>query len=164
MPKLICKFCAKVVILQSKNSDCDMKKICIINGPNLNLVGEREPSVYGTQPMNEYIKALTARLKDEAEVVYFQSNIEGALIDCIQEAGRTCDGLVVNAGAYSHTSIALRDALLAVPAPAVEVHISNIFAREEFRHHSYLTAACRGMVCGLGMKGYEVAVRWLIGE
>lgn len=145
-----------------------MKHIEIINGPNLNLTGKREPEVYGNTTMEEYLEGLRARFP-EVEITYYQSNVEGELIDRIQQvvrvpaAGNTSiDGLIVNLGGYSHTSVALRDALLAVPVPKVEVHLSNIFAREEYRHHSLITSACRGMVCGLGLQGYELALRSLV--
>lgn len=145
-----------------------MKHIEIINGPNLNLTGKREPEVYGNTTMEEYLEGLRARFP-EVEITYYQSNVEGELIDRIQQvvrvpaAGNTAvDGLIVNLGGYSHTSVALRDALLAVPVPKVEVHLSNIFAREEYRHHSLITSACRGMVCGLGLQGYELALRSLV--
>lgn len=138
-----------------------MKRIEIINGPNLNLTGRREPEVYGSVTMEQYLDSLRAMFP-EVEIGYYQSNVEGELINKIQEAGYACDGIIVNLGGYSHTSVALRDALLSVPAPAIEVHISNIFAREEYRHHSLVTSACRGMVCGLGLKGYELAVRALV--
>ena len=139
----------------------NMKHIEIINGPNLNLTGVREPEVYGTTTMEELVDALRRRFP-EVEVGYYQSNVEGELIDRIQQVGFTADGLIVNLGGYSHTSVALRDALLAVPAPKVEVHLSNIFAREDYRHHSLVTSACRGMVCGLGLQGYEMALRALL--
>lgn len=138
-----------------------MKHIEIINGPNLNLTGRREPEVYGTTTMEEVIDGLRKMFPD-VEISYYQSNVEGELIDRIQQAGFGADALVVNLGGYSHTSVALRDALLAVPAPKVEVHISNIFAREEYRHNSLITSACRGMVCGLGLQGYELAIRSLL--
>lgn len=138
-----------------------MKHIEIINGPNLNLTGLREPEVYGTTTMEEYIDSLR-KLFPEVEISYYQSNVEGELIDRIQQVGFRYDGLIVNLGGYSHTSVALHDALLAVPAPKIEVHLSNIFAREEYRHHSLVTSACRGMVCGLGLQGYELAIRSLI--
>ena len=138
-----------------------MKYIEIINGPNLNLTGFREPEIYGTNTMEHYLDELRVRYP-EVEVVCFQSNVEGELIDEIQRAGFKADGLIVNLGGYSHTSVALRDALLAVPAPKVEVHLSNIFAREEYRHHSLITSACRGMICGLGLQGYELAMRALV--
>ena len=138
-----------------------MRKIEIINGPNLNLTGRREPEVYGSTTMEEYLDGLRTRFP-EVEIGYFQSNVEGELIDEIQRAGFDADGLIVNLGGYSHTSVALRDSLLAVPAAKIEVHLSNIFAREEYRHHSLITSACRGMVCGLGLQGYEMALRALL--
>ncbi len=138
-----------------------MKHIEIINGPNLNLTGKREPEVYGTTTMEECVDGLRKMFPD-VEISYFQSNVEGELIDRIQQVGFRYDGLIVNLGGYSHTSVALRDALLAVPAPKVEVHLSNIFACEEYRHHSLITSACRGMVCGLGLQGYELAIRAMI--
>ncbi|WAC12236.1 type II 3-dehydroquinate dehydratase [Dyadobacter pollutisoli] len=136
-----------------------MKKILILNGPNLNLLGKREPGVYGNQSFDDYFETLKSTFP-EIELHYFQSNHEGALIDKIHEVGFTFDGIVINAGGYTHTSIALADALSAVTTPAVEVHISNIHARESFRHHSYLTSRCKGMICGLGLRGYELAVRY----
>ena len=139
-----------------------MKQILIINGPNLNLLGKREPTVYGNQSFEDYFETLT-EVFPEAELHYFQSNHEGALIDKIHEVGFTFDGIAINAGGYTHTSVALADAISAVTAPVVEVHISNIHARESFRHHSYLTSRCKGMICGLGLKGYELAVRYLLG-
>lgn len=138
-----------------------MKRITIINGPNLNLTGRREPEVYGSTTMEEVIDSLRQRFPD-VEIAYYQSNVEGELIDEIQRVGFSADGLIVNFGGYSHTSVALRDALLTVPAPKVEVHISNIFAREDYRHHSLVTSACRGMICGLGLQGYELALRVLL--
>ncbi|WP_138483393.1 type II 3-dehydroquinate dehydratase [Dyadobacter bucti] len=138
-----------------------MKKILILNGPNLNLLGKREPGVYGNQSFEDYFQTLKSAFPD-TELHYFQSNHEGALIDKIHETGFSFDGIVINAGGYTHTSIALADALSAVTTPAVEVHISNIHARESFRHHSYLTSRCKGMICGLGLKGYELAVRFFI--
>lgn len=133
------------------------KRIEIVNGPNLNLTGVREPEVYGSVTMEQYVERL-AKEFPQVEIGYFQSNVEGDLIDHIQRVGFAADGLIVNLGGYSHTSVALHDALLAVPAPKVEVHISNIFAREEYRHHSLVTSVCRGMVCGLGLEGYRLAV------
>ena len=138
-----------------------MKKIEIINGPNLNLTGKREPEVYGSTTMEEYLEGLRKHFP-EVEITYYQSNVEGELIDRIQHVGFRYDGIIVNLGGYSHTSVALRDALLAVPVPKVEVHLSNIFAREDYRHHSFITSACRGMVCGLGLMGYELALRALL--
>lgn len=138
-----------------------MKKILILNGPNLNLLGKREPTVYGNQSFEDYFQTLQS-LFPEVELHYFQSNHEGAIIDQIHEMGFSFDGIVINAGGLTHTSIALADALSAVTTPAVEVHISNIHAREAFRHHSYLTSRCKGMICGLGLKGYELAVRYFL--
>lgn len=138
-----------------------MKKILILNGPNLNLLGKREPGIYGNKSFEEYFELLKKTFPD-VELHYFQSNHEGALLDKIHEVGFTFDGLVINAGAYTHTSVALADALSAVPMPAVEVHISNIHKRESFRHHSFLTSRCAGMICGLGLTGYELAVRYMV--
>lgn len=138
-----------------------MKRIEIINGPNLNLTGLREPEVYGSKTMEMMMAELRAMFPDVA-LGYWQSNIEGEIVDRIQEVGFAADGLIVNAGGYSHTSVAIHDALKAVPAPAVEVHISNIFAREEYRRHSLLSEACVGVICGLGLQGYELAVRALL--
>ena len=138
-----------------------MKHIEIVNGPNLNLTGIREPEIYGTTTMEGYLETLRKQFPD-VEIGYYQSNVEGELIDRIQQVGFRYDGLIVNLGGYSHSSVALRDALLAVPAHKVEVHLSNIFAREEYRHHSLITSACRGMICGLGLLGYEMALRSLI--
>lgn len=137
-----------------------MKRIEIINGPNLNLTGLREPELYGTTTMEEYVEALRKQFP-EVEIAYYQSNVEGELVSEIQRAGFIADGLIVNLGGYSHTSVTLRDALLAVPAAKIEVHMSNIFAREEYRHHSLVTSACRGMVCGLGLQGYSLALQAL---
>ena len=134
-----------------------MKKIAIINGPNLNLLGKREPEVYGNQTFEAYFEQLKETFAD-IELIYFQSNSEGELVSKIQELGFDSDGIVLNAGAYTHTSVALRDAISAVPAAVVEVHISNVHAREAFRHHSYISAVCVGGIFGLGLKGYELAV------
>ena len=134
-----------------------MKKIAIINGPNLNLTGIREPEVYGTTTFDELLPQLRKKFPD-TEISYYQSNVEGELVTFIQQAGFESDGLVVNLGGYSHTSVALHDAIAAVPAPAIEVHLSNIFAREEYRHHSLITPACRGIIAGLGLQGYALAM------
>ena len=138
-----------------------MKKILILNGPNLNLLGKREPTVYGNQSFEDYFETLKV-VFPEVELHYFQSNHEGEMIDKIHEVGFIFDGIVINAGGYTHTSVALADALSAVNTPAVEVHISNIHAREAFRHHSYLTSRCKGMICGLGLKSYELAVHYFL--
>lgn len=136
-------------------------RIEIINGPNLNLLGKREPGVYGSRSFDDYLTELRAAYPDVA-IGYFQSNCEGALIDRIHEVGFECDGIVLNAGAYTHTSVALHDALRAVPAPAVEVHISNVHTREEFRHNSLISAACKGVICGFGLDSYRLAVEGLL--
>lgn len=136
-------------------------KIVIINGPNLNLQGIREPEVYGTQTFEAKVEELR-RSFPQLDIEYYQSNIEGELIDKIHQVGFESDGIIVNLGGYSHTSVALHDALKSVPAPAVEVHVSNIFSREEFRHHSLITSACRGMICGMGMDGYRLAIESFI--
>ena len=138
-----------------------MKHIEIINGPNLNLTGRREPEIYGSVTMEQYLDELRHSFP-EVQIGYYQSNVEGEIINRIHEVGFSADGIIINAGGYSHTSVALHDALAAVPAPAIEVHLSNIFAREEYRHHSLLTSACHGIICGLGLKGYELAVNALL--
>ena len=138
-----------------------MKTIQIINGPNLNLLGRREPGVYGSRSFEDYLSELRGLFPD-VELRYFQSNHEGDLIDCIHRCGFEADGIVLNAGAYTHTSVALHDALRAVPAPAVEVHISNVHQREEFRHRSLISAACRGVICGFGLDSYRLAVEALL--
>jgi 3-dehydroquinate dehydratase-2 len=140
-----------------------MKKILILNGPNLNLLGKREPTIYGSQSFEDYFETLKNTFPD-IELHYFQSNHEGALIDQIHEIGFKFDGIIINAGGLTHTSVALADALSSVTTPAIEVHISNIHAREPFRHHSYLTSRCKGMICGLGLRGYELAVEWFVND
>ncbi|HAR37102.1 MAG: type II 3-dehydroquinate dehydratase [Bacteroidetes bacterium GWD2_45_23] len=132
-------------------------RIQIINGPNLNLLGVREPNVYGQDNFNDFLTRLRTDYPD-IEIGYYQSNIEGELIDKIQESGFGSDGIILNAGGYTHTSVAIRDAIKAVPAPVVEVHISNVHAREEFRHHSMLTAVCLGVIAGFGLDSYRLAV------
>lgn len=136
-----------------------MKQILILNGPNLNLLGKRQPEVYGNQSFEDYLALLRPQFPT-LQITYFQSNHEGALIDKIHEVGFFFDGLVINAGGLTHTSVALADAIASVPMPAIEVHISNIHAREKFRHHSYLSAVCRGMICGLGLMGYQLALNY----
>lgn len=136
-------------------------QLLIINGPNLNLLGKREPEIYGSQSFEEYFELLKGKFP-EVKLSYFQSNFEGALIDKIHEVGFSYDGIIINAGGLTHTSVSLADALGGVTTPAVEVHISNIHAREEFRKHSFLTPKCKGMICGLGLKGYELAVQWFL--
>ncbi len=138
-----------------------MKHIEIINGPNLNLTGLRQPDIYGSTTMEQMLADLRKQFHD-IQIGYFQSNIEGQLIDRIHQVGFSADGIIINAGGYSHTSVALHDAIASVPAPAIEVHLSNIFAREDYRHHSLLTSACRGIICGLGIHGYSLAIQNLI--
>lgn len=137
--------------------------IAIINGPNLNLLGKREVDIYGNESFETYLEKIKA-LFPEIKFSYFQSNIEGELIDEIQRVGFFCDGIVLNPAGYSHTSVSLGDAVTAVKAPVVEVHISNIFAREEFRKHSFVSAAAVGVISGLGLTGYELAVKFLIAK
>ena len=132
-------------------------KIQIINGPNLNLLGVREPGIYGSNSFESYLPKLKAKYPD-VEIEYYQSNIEGELINKLQEVGFTYDGVVLNAGAYTHTSIALMDAVKGTGVPLLELHISNVHAREAFRHHSYLSPVARAVVCGLGVPGYALAV------
>ena len=134
-----------------------MKRIQIINGPNLNLLGKREPTVYGSQTFEAYYEELKT-LFPEIQLDYFQSNSEGALIDKIHETGFSYDSIVINAGAYTHTSIAIADAIRSVTTPVIEVHISNVFKREPFRHHSYLSEACKGCIVGFGMDSYRLAI------
>lgn len=132
-------------------------KIIIINGPNLNLLGKREPDVYGAETFEDYFAKLQFKFKD-IELEYFQSNIEGELISKIQETGFIYDGIVLNAAAYTHTSVGIGDAVKAVQTPVVEVHISNTHKREEFRHVSYISAAASGVILGFGLKSYDLAI------
>ena len=131
--------------------------IQIINGPNLNLLGVREPDVYGSMSFDDFLPRLRACFPD-VQIDYFQSNIEGELIDKLQAVGFQCDGIVLNAAAYTHTSIALADCIRAISAPVVEVHISNVHQREAFRHQSMIAAACRGVICGFGLDSYRLAI------
>ena len=131
--------------------------IQIINGPNLNLLGVREPDVYGCTSFDDFLPRLRACFPD-VQIDYFQSNIEGELIDKLQAVGFQCDGIVLNAAAYTHTSIALADCIRAISAPVVEVHISNVHQREAFRHQSMIAAACLGVICGFGLDGYRLAI------
>lgn len=140
-----------------------MKKILILNGPNLNLLGKREPEIYGSQGFEESFESLKMAFSSEAQLSYFQSNSEGAIIDKIHQVGFSYDGIVLNAGAYTHTSIAIADAIAAIESPVIEVHISNVYKRESFRHKSYLAQNCKGVIAGLGLMGYELAVRSLLG-
>ena len=135
-------------------------KLIIINGPNLNLIGTREPEIYGSVSFDEYLKELTILFPD-IEIVYFQSNIEGEIINKIHETGFTFDGIILNAGGYSHTSVAIADAVASITAPVIEVHISNIFAREQVRQTSLLSAKCKGLIIGFGLDSYRLAIESL---
>ena len=136
-------------------------KIEIINGPNLNLIGTREPSIYGDISVEEYIASLK-RSYPNVVLELFQSNIEGELINRIQKVGFSADGIILNAGAYTHTSIALQDAIRSIPIPVVEVHISNVYQREEYRHKSMIAPACKGVICGFGLHSYRLALESLL--
>ena len=133
-------------------------KICIVNGPNLNLLGKREPEVYGSQSFEEYLVQLKSKFSS-IEFDYFQSNIEGELIGKIQEVGFSYDGIILNAGAYTHTSIGIGDAVKAINTPVIEVHISNTFGRESFRHQSYISGNAKGVILGFGLTSYDLAVQ-----
>ncbi|HTI92235.1 MAG TPA: type II 3-dehydroquinate dehydratase [Puia sp.] len=137
--------------------------IAIINGPNLNLLGLREPEVYGSQTFEHYYDSLRAKYP-AIEFSYFQSNVEGELINELQRVGYSVDGVIINPGGYTHTSVAIGDAIAAIPAPVIEVHISNVHAREEFRRLSHVSAKAKGTIAGLGLKGYELALRWFLPE
>lgn len=135
-------------------------RIQIINGPNINLLGKREPSIYGSVSFEDYLSDLRKAYAG-VDISYFQSNIEGELIDCIQQTGFEVDGIILNAGAYTHTSIALQDAIRAITAPVIEVHISNVHSREAFRHTSMIACACQGVICGFGLNSYRLALEAL---
>ncbi|MBP3511942.1 MAG: type II 3-dehydroquinate dehydratase [Prevotella sp.] len=137
-------------------------RILIMNGPNLNLLGVREPGIYGSSSFDSYLTELRKRYP-AIEIEYYQSNIEGCMIDKLQEVGFSYDGIVLNAGAYTHTSIALQDCIRSLKSPVVEVHISNVHKREEFRHHSFLSPVCQGVICGFGLDSYRLAIESLIG-
>lgn len=138
-----------------------MKHIVIINGPNLNLLGVREPEIYGYTTFEDYFKHLTSLFPD-VKLDYVQSNIEGELIDALQQYGFKADGIVFNSAGYTHTSVAIGDAVAAINTPVIEVHISNVYQRETFRHTSYIAPHCKGSIIGLGLKGYELAIRSLL--
>lgn len=144
-------------------------RIQIINGPNLNLLGRREPGIYGSSSFEDYLVKLRERYPD-IQIDYYQSNIEGCLIDKMQEVGtpycggEVCDGIVLNAGAYTHTSIALQDCIRSLQAPVVEVHISNVHQREDFRHHSFLSPVCKGVILGFGLDSYRLAIEALLAK
>lgn len=139
-----------------------MKKILILNGPNLNLLGKREPQIYGNRGFETYLDELRKRYEGRVQIDYYQSNVEGFMLDKIQEVGFSYDGIVLNAGAYTHTSVALQDCIRGVTTPVVEVHISNVHKREEFRHHSMISCACQGVICGFGLDSYRLAVEALL--
>ena len=137
------------------------KKIMIINGPNLNLLGEREPEVYGTETLKDLEKMVKEYISNSnlnIDAIFFQSNSEGELVNSIQDAGETLNGIIINAGGLSHTSVSILDALLAIKIPRIEVHISNLFTREEFRQSSYISKGVNGIVCGFGLNGYLLAI------
>jgi 3-dehydroquinate dehydratase-2 len=138
-------------------------KLHIINGPNLNLLGTREPEIYGSRGFDAYLEELRAAFPAH-EISYFQSNVEGELINNLQENGFECDGIVLNAGAYTHTSVAIADAVAAIRTPVIEVHISNVFARESFRHLSYIAPNCEGVIGGFGLNSYRLAIVHFIGK
>ena len=138
-------------------------KIQIINGPNLNLLGKREPDVYGNMDFESFFDRLKSSFKG-AELSYYQSNVEGEIINKLHEVGFSYDGIVMNAGAYTHTSVAIHDAIGAIKTPVVEVHISNIYAREEFRHKSLITSKCIGLITGFGLEGYAMALAYLVNK
>jgi 3-dehydroquinate dehydratase-2 len=139
-----------------------VKKIAIINGPNLNLLGKREPDIYGAEGFESFLLKLRAQYTD-VELTYFQSNVEGELINAIQQVGFSVDGIILNPGGYTHTSVALGDAIAAITSPVIEVHISNVHAREEFRKISHVSAKAKGTICGLGLDGYALAILYLKG-
>jgi 3-dehydroquinate dehydratase-2 len=138
-------------------------KILIMNGPNLNLLGVREPGIYGNSSFESYLPQLKERYP-EVELEYYQSNIEGEMINKLQEVGFSYDGIVLNAGSYTHTSVALHDCIRSLKSPVIEVHISNVHTREEFRHHSFLSPACMGVICGFGLDSYRLGVEALLGS
>lgn len=138
-----------------------MKKLIIINGPNLNLLGKREPEIYGSETFEVYLNSLKSKF-NTVSIDYFQSNIEGELIDKIQEVGFSYDGIILNAAAYTHTSIGIGDAIKAITTPVVEVHISNTFSREDFRHQSYISPNARGVILGFGLQSYNLAIESFI--
>lgn len=138
-------------------------RIQIINGPNINLLGKREPSIYGAVTFEDYLAGLRKNYPD-IQIDYYQSNVEGEMINKIHEVGFDYDGIIMNAGAYTHTSIALQDAIKAVTAPVIEVHISNVHARESFRHVSMIACACKGVICGFGLDSYRLALEAMLGK
>lgn len=141
-----------------------MFRVLILNGPNLNLLGKREPSIYGNTDFNSFYNSLKEEYKDEIKIEYFQSNHEGKIIDKLQEAWLDYDGIILNAGGYTHTSVAIRDAIASISVPVIEVHISNISAREEFRHKSLISPVCKGSIIGFGLKGYKLGIEYFLDE
>ena len=135
-----------------------MKKIIIVNGPNLNLLGQRETDIYGNKSFENYLSDLKSKYTD-VEIEYFQSNIEGEIIDKLQEVGFSFDGIILNAAAYTHTSVGIADSIAAINTPVIEVHISNIYAREKFRHNSLVSRNAKGVICGFGLQSYELALK-----
>ena len=154
-------YCLRLALSLCRNYNANMKKIQIMNGPNLNLLGVREPGIYGSSSFDSYLSELRNRYPD-LQIDYYQSNIEGELIDKMQEVGFSYDGIVLNAGAYTHTSIALQDCIRSLKSPVIEVHISNVHQREEFRHKSMISCACKGVICGFGLDSYRLAVEALV--
>ncbi len=137
-----------------------MKKITIINGPNLNLLGTREPEIYGNQTFDEYLNQLQTKFPN-VELTCFQSNVEGEIINKLHDVGFSCDGIVLNAAGYTHTSVSIADAVKSISVPVIEVHISNVYAREEFRHKSLIAPNCKGVIAGLGLLVYDLAIEAL---
>jgi 3-dehydroquinate dehydratase-2 len=138
-----------------------MKKIKFIDGPNLNLLGKREPEIYGSDTLDDIQKSIQSHIiekKYDIETFFFQSNSEGEIVDCIQSSGQNSDGLIINAAGFSHTSVALLDALLAIQIPKIEIHLTNLFKREDFRHHSFISKGVNGVICGFGANSYLLAV------
>lgn len=150
-------------LAKTKQKTKEMKKIQIVNGPNLNLLGKREPGIYGSSSFESCLPALRERYPD-VQIDYYQSNIEGELINKMQEVGFDYDGIVLNAGAYTHTSIALLDCIRSLRCRVVEVHISNVHQREEYRHHSMISAGCKGVICGFGLDSYRLAIEGLLAD
>jgi 3-dehydroquinate dehydratase-2 len=134
------------------------KKILILNGPNLNLLGTREPEIYGHQTFEQFLDILREKFEKQLDIEYFQSNEEGAIINKLHEVGFTYEGILLNAGGYTHTSIAIADAVSSIKTPVIEVHISNVHARESFRGHSFLSPNCKGIIVGFGLRGYELGL------
>jgi 3-dehydroquinate dehydratase-2 len=134
------------------------KKILILNGPNLNLLGTREPEIYGHQTFEQFLDILREKFEKQLDIEYFQSNEEGAIINKLHEVGFSYEGILLNAGGYTHTSIAIADAVSSIKTPVIEVHISNVHARESFRGHSYLSPNCKGIIVGFGLRGYELGL------